>query len=180
MTSEAGGDRYEAAMRRAVRALNHSPRRPLPPAVAWRWRYEIALAVAVPVVVIFLLAIMGWRWTIADIVILGIFLAVCPPVRLAIIARARCIVTAHRVRTGCAEAYLVSRRGALPLIYSTVPTLSGEQVRLWCPAGIVAADFEAVTELLAAACWAREVRIIRDPEHPHLVTVDVIRYQVTA
>ena len=176
MTAQLSGGRYEAAMRRAVRALNHTARRPLPPIVAWRWRYEIALVVAVPMVVVFLLAIMGWRWTMADIVLFGIFVAVCAPVRLAIMARARCVVTAHRIRTGCAEAYLVSRRGALPLICSTTPTPLGEQVRLWCPAGIVAADFEAVAELLAAACWAREVRITRDPEHPHLVTVDVIRY----
>ncbi len=176
MTAQLSGGRYEAAMRRAVRALNHTARRPLPPIVAWRWRYEIALVVAVPMVVVFLLAIMGWRWTMADIVLFGIFVAVCAPARLAIMARARCVVTAHRIRTGCAEAYLVSRRGALPLICSTTPTPLGEQVRLWCPAGIVAADFEAVAELLAAACWAREVRITRDPEHPHLVTVDVIRY----
>ncbi len=176
MTAEAGGDRYDAAMRRAVRALNHSPRRPLPPAVAWRWRYEIAVAAAIPAVLVFLLAIMGLRWTMVDLTVFGIFLAVCPPVRLAIAARARCVVTAHRIRTGCAEAYLVSRRGALPLIYSTTPAPFGERVRLWCPAGIVAADFEAAAELLAAACWAREVQITRDPEHPHLVTVDVVRY----
>jgi hypothetical protein len=176
VTSQARGDRYEAAMRRAAGALNHSPRRPLPPAVAWRWRYEIAVAVAVPAAVVFLLAIMGWRWTMADGVVFGIFLSACPPVRRAIIARARCVVTAHRIRTGCAEAYLVSRRGALPLIYSTSPTPFGERVRLWCPAGILAADFESAAELLAAACWARAVRIVRDPERPHLVTVDVIRY----
>ncbi len=162
-------------MRRAVGALNHNPRRPLPPAVAWRWRYEIALALAVPAVMVFLLTIMGWRWMLADVVVFGIFLTVCPPARLAVIARARCVVTAHRIRTGCAEAYLVSRRGALPLIYSTSPAPFGERVRLWCPAGILASDFESAAELLAAACWARDVRITCDREHPHLVTVDVIR-----
>ena len=81
MTSRPSGDRYEAAMRRAVGALNHGPRRPLPPAVAWRWRYEIALAVAVPAVMVFLLAIMGWRWMMADVVLFGIFLTACRSAR---------------------------------------------------------------------------------------------------
>ncbi len=112
MTPQAGRDRQEAAARRAVRLPNDGPRRPLPPAVAWRWRYEIAVAVAVPAVVVFLLAIMGWRWTMVDVVVIGIFLAACPPAREFTAARARCVVTAHRIRTGCAEAYLVSRRGA--------------------------------------------------------------------
>ena len=70
----------------------------------------------------------------------------------------------------------MSRRGALPLIYSTAPAPYGERVRLWCPAGILAADFELAADILAAACWAREIRVAHDPEHTHLVTLDVIRH----
>jgi hypothetical protein len=173
--AQATGDRREAALRRAVRALTYGPRRPQLPAVAWRWRYEVGVAIAIPTVVISLHAILGWRWTLADIVVFAMFLCVSPSARHAIIGRARCVITAHRIRTGCAEAYLVSRRGALPLIYSTAPAPYGERVRLWCPAGILAEDFELAADILAAACWAREIRVARDPEHTHLVTLDVIR-----
>jgi hypothetical protein len=157
-------------------ALTGGPRRPQLPAAAWRWRYELGVAIAIPVVVVSLLAILGWRWTLADIVAFVLFLAACPQARESIAGRARCVITAHRIRTGCAEAYLMSRRGALPFIYSTAPAPYGERVRLWCPAGVVVEDFESATEILAAACWARDVHVVRDPEYAHLVTVDVIRH----
>ena len=72
------GDRREAALRRAVRALTYGPRRPQLPAVAWRWRYEVGVAIAIPAIVITLHAILGWRWTIADLVVFAMFLCVSP------------------------------------------------------------------------------------------------------
>jgi len=48
-------------------------------------------------------------------------------------------------------------------------------VRLWLRAGITAADLHAATDVLATACWATEVRVLRSPSHAHLVTLEVIR-----
>ena len=51
----------------------------------------------------------------------------------------------------------------------------GERVRLWCPAGTSAEDIHAARDVLRAACWAADVRVARDEQRSHLVTVDVIR-----
>ena len=68
-----------------------------------------------------------------------------------------------------------TRSGRLPIIWSTTPTDYGERLRLWCPAGITAADLIGASEVLAAACWAAEVRVAADARHAHLVTLAVIR-----
>lgn len=55
---------------------------------------------------------------------------------------------------------LAAAAGAgLPIIWSVTPVDYGERVRLWCPAGITAADLITAREILAAACWATEVRV---------------------
>jgi hypothetical protein len=59
----------------------------------------------------------------------------------------------------------------------TVPTDYGERVQLWCQAGITAADLFAARPVLAAACWAAQVRVIPSVQHAHLVTLEVIRNQ---
>ena len=46
---------------------------------------------------------------------------------------------------------------------------------LWCRAGICAEDFEAQTEDIRAACYARDARVARDKQHSQLITIDVIR-----
>jgi len=171
---QAGGGRREPR-RRTLISVTPGARRARLPVAAWRWRYEIAVAIVIPAAIAALLAILGFWWLVVDATLFAMFVIACPPARAAIIARAWCIVTAHRVRTGCAEAFLVSRRGALPVIYSTTPAPYGQRVKLWCPAGIVAADFESAADVLAAACWARAVRVSHDPRHAHLVTLDVVR-----
>jgi hypothetical protein len=57
----------------------------------------------------------------------------------------------------------------------TVPTDYGERVQLWCRAGITAADLFAARQVLAAACWATQVRVIPGVQYAHLVTLEVIR-----
>jgi hypothetical protein len=53
--------------------------------------------------------------------------------------------------------------------------------RLWgtgpdlVPRGITAADLFAARQVLAATCWATEIRIISSVQHAHLVTLEVIR-----
>jgi hypothetical protein len=70
-----------------------------------------------------------------------------------------------------------TRRGRLPIVMYTVPTGYGERVQLWCRAGITAADLFAARQVLAAACWATEVRIIPSVRHAHLVTLEIMRDQ---
>jgi hypothetical protein len=55
------------------------------------------------------------------------------------------------------------------------PTPVGERVRLWCRAGISAEDITDETDGLRAACFARDVRVIRDRRWSSLVVLDVIR-----
>jgi hypothetical protein len=90
------------------------------------------------------------------------------------------VLTPHRVRTGCAEARVHSRRGRLPMVLITRRRPNGERVWLWCVAGTSDEDLESARDLLANACWAREVRIVRNPRHPHIVGVDVIRRALPA
>jgi hypothetical protein len=51
----------------------------------------------------------------------------------------------------------------------------GERARLWCPAGISAEDLHSARDILRAACWAADVRVMQDNLCAHIVTVDVIR-----
>jgi len=149
--------------------------RPNPLVLLWRWRYEIAGAVAVAVVALVATAAIGVGWTIAAAAALAIGVAAIPESRQIAIARAWCVITPHRIRSGCAQAWIHSRTGRLPFIVLTTCEPFGERVRVWCRAGVSAADFEAARHLLAASCWARDVRVTRSPRYAQLVTLDVIR-----
>jgi hypothetical protein len=89
-------------------------------------------------------------------------------------------MTAHRVRTGCAQAWIHNRYGKLPFILWTRSQLSGERVYLWCRAGISATDFGSARELLAAACMAKRVAVSQHARYAHLVALDVIRREPPA
>ena len=49
-----------------------------------------------------------------------------PPSRRRFTARAWCVITPHRVRTGCAQAWIHTRDGHLPVVLYTVPAGFGE------------------------------------------------------
>ena len=98
-----------------------------------------------------------------------------PPARRWLVARAWCVITPHRVRKGCAHAWVQTRSGRLPVIVSATPAAYGERVRLWLRAGLTAADLEGASDVLAAACWATEVRVVRNTSYAHLVTLEVVR-----
>ena len=51
----------------------------------------------------------------------------------------------------------------------------GERVRVWCRAGTCGEDFAWACNLIAAACWAREVHVYQSQQHVQLVVLDVIR-----
>lgn len=143
---------------------------------AWRWRYEIALAAGLPAGLVLTSQAIGLGRALAG---LGILLAVftCwPPARRALAARAWCVITPHRVRTGCAQAWIQSRAGKIPAVLMTNRMPYGERVQLWCHAGTDAADLAAASEALASACWAAEILVTRHPRFAHLVVLDVIRH----
>jgi hypothetical protein len=98
-----------------------------------------------------------------------------PAARCWVAARVGCVVTAHRLRAGCAQAWIHTRQGRLPVILLTRPIPGGEQAHLWCRAGTSVEDFESARDLLRAACWAHEVHVSRSTRYSHIVIVDVIR-----
>lgn len=103
---------------------------PGPVALAWNWHFDLAILTAVTGLSI---AITGSIGLIGLAAVSGAGLAVgtallCwPPARKRIIARAWCVITPHRVRAGCINAWVQTGSGSLPIIWSTTPptTASG-------------------------------------------------------
>ena len=87
--------------------------------------------------------------------------------------------SSRRLRVGCAQAWIHSRDGKVPAVLLTWRQPFGERVYLWCRAGTSAEDLSSARGLLAAACWADDVRIARHPRYAHLVSVNVIRRQTS-
>jgi hypothetical protein len=159
------------------RALNRR-RRPLPTTVLWRWRYELAAVGVLTAAGIGAVNLVGAPAAALVCVLLLLLVAavvVLPSVRRVLAARVWCVVTPHRVRTGCAQAGVFSRSGRLPAVLLTRPTKAGERVVLWCPAGTSVDDFVTASGLLRAACWAQDVQAARHPKYGHIVTLDVRR-----
>jgi hypothetical protein len=145
-----------------------------PIVAAYRWRYELAG----PALLVAVWMALGWEWAAAAAILAAWLagMAACSPRGRRLLAeRAWCIITPHRVRAGCAQAWIHSRNGKIPAVLLTTQQPFGERVYLWCRAGTTAGDFIAERELLAAACWAKEIRAARHPRYAHLVALDVIR-----
>jgi hypothetical protein len=155
-------------------------RRRSPIRLAWDWRWELEIVTVTAGLSAAIAADLGLVWLA---VIAGAGLAAFgalmrwPSVRKRIIARAWCIITPHRIRVGCVNAWIQTPQGRLPVVLSAVPTGFGERVQLWCPNGITAADLFAARDVLAAACWAAEVRVVPGGRRPHVITLEVIRNQ---
>jgi len=143
--------------------------------LAWRWRYELTLFVGLPAAIITLITQLNYLWILAEIAAIAATLAAWPQAREWLLAHARCVITAHRVRTGCAQAWIHSRQGKLPIILLTSPTSFGERVHIWCRAGICLEDFLTARDVLCSACWASELRITVSPRYSQIVMLDVIR-----
>jgi hypothetical protein len=149
---------------------------------AWRWRYEIALLAGLAAILTIGIISVGVLPTIAAVIVITVVVLGWPLTRQFLISRAWCIITAHRVRVGCAEAMIYSSRGKIPIILWTAHQPFGERVLLWCRAGTSLDDFITNRPILMSACWAQDVAVLSDTRHPHLVTLDVIRrppYNIT-
>lgn len=149
--------------------------RPNPLVIAWRWRYEIALVSGLSISLVTAITSFGAVPTIMALIALTLIILCWPAARRRAIDRAWCIITPHRVRTGCAEGLIYSSRGKIPAILWTSHRAFGERVLLWCRAGTSVDDFVSARTVLATACWAQDVAIFVDTDHTQLVTLDVIR-----
>jgi hypothetical protein len=146
--------------------------------LAWHWRYELGLVTGLAAVGLASGYMLGAAWLIAIAVIGLVLLAgglAWPPSRRRLVARAWCVITPHRIRTGCAHAWIQTRNGRLPTVLYTTPTAFGERVTLWCRAGISHGDLEAARDVLRAACWAADVRVVASARYAHVVVLEVIR-----
>ncbi len=149
--------------------------RPNPLVLAWRWRYEIGGVVAMTFAVLATTSAIGLIWTITAAAGLAIGIVAIPESRRIAMAHAWCVITPHRIRSGCAQAWIHTRSGRLPFIVLTTCEPFGERVRVWCRSGISAQDFEAARHMLAVSCWAQDVLVTRSERYAQLVTLDVIR-----
>jgi hypothetical protein len=144
----------------------------------WHWRYELGLIAGVLLAVVATGYALGLDWLIAVAAATMAVLAAAmawPPSRRRIIARAWCVITPHRVRTGCTHAWIQTRDGRLPAVVYTTPAAFGERIWLWCRAGITSGDLEAARDILRAACWASDVRVVVNDRRSHIVLLEVIR-----
>ena len=145
---------------------------------SWHWRYELGLIAGVLLAAVSVGVILGPGWLIAVAAAMVATVAaamVWAPSRRRLIARAWCVITPHRVRTGCTHAWIQTRDGRLPAVLYTAPADFGERVWLWCRAGITAGDLEAARDILRSACWASDVRVIVNDRRSHIVVLEVIR-----
>jgi hypothetical protein len=147
-------------------------RRPSLLVVAWRWRYELITAATT----VALAVRIGALWTVGTLLAVAVAVAVLKPLRW----RWWCVVTPHRVRTACRNAWVCSATGRLPMVLWTRPVGEGERLVLLLRPGISADDVAAAAPVLAAACWAREVVVEPHPTQAQLVALTVVRYDAAA
>jgi hypothetical protein len=160
-----------------VAAALGSVARPNPFVLAWRWRWELMLAAGLPLAAALIAGTVGLG---ALAVSAGLIAAAAlwRPARQQFVVRAWCVITPHRVRTGCAEAWIHSRRGKLPVILLTTRQPFGERVHIWCRAGTSALDFESARPTLISACWAQDIQVTVSLRYAQIVVLDVIRRPV--
>ena len=143
--------------------------------VLWRFRTELLLLASIATSVGALSQAVSVATTAAVVAtIISIVMAV-PWTRRWVIRRAWCVLCRHRIHRVCYETRMHTRSGRLPLILRIHPTRVGERALIWCRAGICAEDFEAHTGEIAAACYAREVRVERSAARAQIVRVDIVR-----
>jgi hypothetical protein len=119
-------------------------------------------------------------WAMVTLTTAATILTVLPWTRRFVIRRAWCVLSRHRIQKVCFETRMHTRSGRLPLVLRIHPTQVGERALIWCRAGICAADFEAHTPEIAAACYARQARVAGNKRWAQLVQVDIVRRDTLA
>jgi hypothetical protein len=162
----------------SIEAAVREIRRPGPLELFWNWRWELGILAAgagLSALVAGSLGLIGLAATAGAGLAVAVAVLQWPPARARVVARAWCVITPHRVRTGCRHAWVQTRDGKLPIILYTTPAAFGERVTVWCRAGITHADLEAARDILRAACWASDVRVVASARYAHVVVLEVIR-----
>ena len=119
-------------------------------------------------------------WAVVILTATTAVVTVLPWTRQFIIRRAWCVLSRHRIQKVCYETRMHTRSGRLPLVLRIHPTQVGERALIWCRAGICAADFEAHTPEIAAACYARQARVEGNKRWAQLLNLDIVRRDTLA
>jgi hypothetical protein len=148
--------------------------------VIWRFRTEVMVFVTGAAGMWELAKAVTTAWLMVILIMAATAVTVVPQARRFIIRRAWCVLSRHRIQKVCFETRMHTRSGRLPLVLRIHPTQVGERALIWCRAGICAADFEAHTGEIAAACYARQARVEGNRRWAQLVQLDVVRRDTLA
>ena len=113
-------------------------------------------------------------WAAVVLTATATVITVLPWTRRFLVQRAWCVLSRHRIQKACYETRMHTRSGRLPLVLRIHPTQVGERALIWCRAGICAADFEAHTPEIAAACYARQARVEGNKRWAQLLNLDIV------
>jgi hypothetical protein len=142
----------------------------------WRWRTELTLAMITAWACWRLAALITLTWSVTILGAVAATALAVPRSRRYLARHAWCVISRHRLQRVCYEARLHTRAGRLPAICWIRPTKVGERAWIICRAGICADDFDAYRAEIAAACYAREARVVRSKKWSQLVTLDIVRH----
>ncbi len=146
----------------------------------WRFRTELSALAAATGGMWELAKTVTLAWAMVIAAALALAVMILPPSRRLVTRRAWCVLSRHRIQRVCFETRMHTRSGRLPLVLRITPTEVGERALIWCRAGICAEDFEAHAPEIAAACYARQVRIEGHRRWAQLVWLDVVRRDTLA
>jgi hypothetical protein len=163
------------AMDRMAAQVHHSAA-----GAIFRFRTELVILLAAICGIVELAKAVTFGWAIVILTTLLFAVMVLPPTRRLITRRAWCVLSRHRIQRVCFETRMHTRSGRLPLVLRITPTEVGERALIWCRAGICAADFEAHSAEIAAACYARQARIEGHRRWAQLVQLDIVRRDTLA
>ena len=142
----------------------------------FRFRTELAALTAVTAGGWELAKAITLTWAVVIFMATAVMGTALPWSRRFVIRRAWCVLSRHRIQKVCYETRMHTRSGRLPLVLRIHPTRVGERALIWCRAGICAADFEAHTPEIAAACYARQARVEGNRRWAQLLNVDIVRH----
>jgi hypothetical protein len=146
----------------------------------WRFRTELTGLLAATAGAWELAKAITLAWALIILAMLALAAVTVSPIRRLAVRRAWCVLSRHRIQRVCFETRMHTRSGRLPLVLRITPTEVGERALIWCRAGICAEDFEAHAPEIAAACYARQVRIEANRRWAQLVQLDIVRRDTLA
>ncbi|GGP12380.1 hypothetical protein LDL08_19505 [Nonomuraea glycinis] len=143
----------------------------------WRIRTELLLVAGLALFAVTLLgATLEGRWL--PFILLSSAISAPAATRTGrnwVMAHVWCVISRHRLQRVCLETTMHTRAGRIPLVLWITPTRTGEKALILTRAGISAEEFDAYSEEIAAACWARNSLVFRHHRRANLVIVEIVR-----